>query len=93
MSQPEITRHDQATHFWCPQLGQTMAFAYCRRAQNGLPCAKVRECFQSHFDVDEFLAAHYSQEELDRCLGSQPSRLERIAAALAGAKAGGQEPS
>ncbi len=70
-------------HFWCPMLGQTLHFGYCRRCQEGLPCSRVLTCFQTHFDVASFLEAHYTPEERARFLAPPPSRLQRVAGALA----------
>ncbi|MFH1035786.1 MAG: hypothetical protein V1806_14855 [Pseudomonadota bacterium] len=81
MSQP-IETHDQVVHFWCPMLGQTLHFGYCRRCQEGLPCSRVLTCFQGHFAVREFLEAHYTPEQMARFLAPPPSRLERVAGAL-----------
>lgn len=82
MSQP-IETHDGLTHFWCPQLGQPMHFGYCRRAQEGLPCARVTTCFAGRLDLRAFLEAHYTPEERARFLAPPPSRLQRVADALA----------
>lgn len=85
MSQP-IEAHDGLTHFWCPLLGQPMNFGYCRRAQEGLPCPRVPTCFQGRFDVAVFLEAHYTPEQRRRFLAPAPSRLQRVADALAQAQ-------
>jgi hypothetical protein len=85
MSQ-SIEAHDNVVHFWCPMLGQTMNFGYCRRCQEGLPCSRVITCFQGHFPVQEFLEAHYSPEQRAGFLAPPPSRLQRLAGALAQAE-------
>ena len=82
MSQ-SIAEHDGLTHFWCPMLGQPLNFAYCRRAQEGLPCSRVATCYQGRFAVREFLEAHYTPQERARFLAPPPSRLERLTNALA----------
>ncbi|MBI5523285.1 MAG: hypothetical protein HY910_11695 [Desulfarculus sp.] len=82
MSQP-IEAHDGLTHFWCPMLGQPLQFGYCRRAQEGLPCSRVTTCFAGRLDVEAFLEAHYTPEERARFLAPPPSRLQRVADALA----------
>jgi hypothetical protein len=78
----EIDQFDQVEHFWCPQLGQTITFSYCRRVQQGLPCSRVETCFSPHFDVSAFIAEHYTPEEREVFLGPQPGRLERVLEAL-----------
>ena len=82
MSQP-IDAHDGLTHFWCPQLGQPLHFGYCRRAQEGLPCGRLAVCFAGRMDVQAFLEAHYTPEQRQRFLAPAPSRLQRVADALA----------
>lgn len=94
MSQPPET-HDQVGHFWCPLLGQPLHFGYCRRSQDGLPCHRIITCYEPHFAVRQFLEDHYTPEELARCLAPPPSRLDRLAQALAqsqGDKPQGEKP-
>ena len=81
----DIARHDQVTHFWCPQLGQTLHFGYCRQVQGGLPCARVVACFSPHFDVQAFLEQCYTPQQRQRFLAPAPGRLERLGQALAAA--------
>lgn len=73
-----IDQHDAVQHFWCPQLGQTINFAYCRQVQGGLPCTRVLTCFSPHFDVAAFIDEHYTPEERERFLAPAPSRVERV---------------
>ena len=79
----DIARHDQITHFWCPQLGQPINFGYCRRVREGLPCARVLTCFSGHFDIQAFIEEHYSAQERSLFLGPDKGRLERVVEALA----------
>lgn len=83
---PDRSRHDQVVHFWCPQLGQTLHFGYCRQMNQGLPCVRVAACFSPHFDVAAFLAENYTPEELVRCQSPAPGRLDRVGEALAAAR-------
>jgi len=78
----DISEYDQVEHFWCPQLGQTITFAYCRQAQEGLPCSRVLTCFAPHFDVAAFVERHYTPQERERFLAAPPGRLERVVQAL-----------
>ncbi len=88
MSQP-IDHYDKVSHFWCPQLGQPLHFGYCRQVNQGLPCPRVKACFASHMPIEEFLAEHYTPEEIERCLAPAKGRLERVAEALVRAGQGG----
>jgi len=82
-----ISSHDQVTHYWCPQLGQPINFAYCRRAQEGLPCGRVLICFADHFDVQGFIERHYTPQERASFLSPPKGRMQRVVEALAQAGA------
>jgi hypothetical protein len=82
----DIAVYDDVEHFWCPLLGQTIKFGYCRRYQSGLPCSRVLTCYASHFDVEAFVIEHFSQEEQGRFLGEAKGRMEVVAEALSGAR-------
>lgn len=73
-----LESHDQVLHFWCPMLGQTMLFGYCRKMQGGLPCHRVLVCFGPHFDVQGFLNEHFTPQQQEQFLAAPKSRLERI---------------
>lgn len=47
----------------CPRLGQPIAFSYCRRESNGLPCFKSLDCWFEHFKVAEYFKSILSDEE------------------------------
>ena len=81
----DITAFDDVQHFWCPLLGQTIKFGYCRQYQQGLPCARVLTCYGSHFDVNSFIMEHYSEAQRAGFLEGAQGRMEVVAEALAGA--------
>jgi len=58
-----IERYDLEEGY-CRKLGHHLAFNYCRRVNQGLPCVLARDCWYESFPVAEFLAGHYSEEEL-----------------------------
>ena len=58
-----IERYDLEEGY-CRKLGHHLAFSYCRRVNQGLPCVLARDCWYESFPVVEFLAGHYSDEEL-----------------------------
>ena len=45
-------------------LGHTLAFRYCRTMNGGLPCHNILNCWFERFDIEAFMSAHYSEEEL-----------------------------
>jgi len=67
---------------YCRKLGHHLTFGYCRRVNRGLPCALARDCWFERFPVAEFLASHYTEEELARAIAPAPSRLSSILAAV-----------
>lgn len=78
----DIAKQDQMQHFWCPLLGQTMTFGYCRRMADGLPCHRVLICFESHFPVQQFLDYHFDAATQARFLAAPKGRMERVVETL-----------
>jgi len=62
----------------CPRLGGDATFEYCRQA--GAPfCPSVIACWAARLDIGQFLADHYSPEEIQA--GLRPpaqSKVQRI---------------
>ncbi len=87
----DLDHYDQVEHFWCPLLGQTIRFGYCRKMQGGLPCHRVLTCFASHFPVAEFLAEHYNEQQRREFLAQPQSRLDRVMHTLDRVAAGERE--
>ena len=82
----DIRQFDQVLHFWCPMLGQSIQFDYCRSQREGLPCHRVETCFGQHFPVGEFLMLHYTPQEIQACLAPPKGRLQRVVEAMASAE-------
>jgi len=61
----------------CPRLGGQITFAYCRREQGELPCARIIQCWKGLLPVEEYLRDHLSGEEWERCFSKPPK--DRIA--------------
>ncbi len=49
---------------YCPMLGHELEFSYCRTVQQNKPCRRIRDCWFEKISIDDFLAEHYSLEEL-----------------------------
>ena len=73
---------------YCRKLGHHLAFGYCRRVNQGLPCALARDCWYESFPVAEFLASHYTEEELARVTAPAAPKLAAILAAASRARGG-----
>ncbi len=65
-----IDEHD-AERIYCRKLGHHLTFHYCRSTAGDTLCEKILDCWFERFDLEAYLKAHYSREELDR-LGKPP---------------------
>jgi hypothetical protein len=70
----------------CVKLGGPVTFEYCRKLNDGLPCASVTGCWAGRFDIAAFLESNYSPEQLSRVLTQRRGRLDLIADAVERAK-------
>lgn len=50
---------DQET-VYCPMLGHSVPFAYCRQAGDGLLCTRIRGCWSGRIDISTFLERCYA---------------------------------
>ena len=62
----------------CPMLGHDVHFGYCRAPGRELPCGKVFDCWWELFDVEAFVRAHYSQEDIARVLGPRQDKVATL---------------
>ena len=72
-----IEQHDDKA-IRCPRVGGEVNFLYCRSENNMLPCGWIVGCWQRRIGIDEFLANHYSKEELDRIFAPPKHRVESL---------------
>ena len=72
---------------YCRKLGHHLSFGYCRRVNQGLPCALARDCWFERFPVVEFLQTHYTGEELAQATAPAAPKLATILAAVRRAQA------
>lgn len=63
----EIDSHDPRQRR-CPKLGHQVPFSYCRQPAANLPCGRILDCWWETFDVQAFLRAHYSDEDIREIL-------------------------
>ena len=82
----EKAGHDHLT-LRCPRLGGDATFEYCRQA--GTPfCPSIIACWAVRLDIGQFLADHYSPEEIQS--GLRPpaqSKVQRMVGIAEQAKA------
>jgi hypothetical protein len=82
-----IDDHDREQGY-CRKLGHHLAFGYCRRVNQGLPCALARDCWFERFAVEQFLEENYTGEELARASAPAPGKLATLLEAVLRARAG-----
>lgn len=74
-----LTQFDAMDIWRCPQLGGPVTFDYCRRMNGGLPCRKLHACWRQKLDVEQFLAEHYTDEEMQTAFHQPPQgRMDTI---------------
>ena len=59
-----IEQYDNET-IRCPRVGGEVNFLFCRSENNMSPCRFIAGCWQIRLDINKFLEAHFSNEELD----------------------------
>jgi hypothetical protein len=72
-----IEQHD-GLEGYCRRLGHYLSFHYCRRENEGLPCATIRDCWFERLPIGDFLERHYSPEQLARLQAPAQGKLSAI---------------
>ena len=74
----------------CPRLGGPVTFRYCRLSGDSrLPCWKVFDCWWETFDVESFVRANYSEDEVRQILSPpKPKMLSLVELIQQAQKAG-----
>lgn len=63
---------------YCRKLGHYLQFKYCRCENNGLPCARIKRCWQEVFPIDEFLVSQFSAIEIKYIFEPPPAKITSI---------------
>jgi len=74
----QSTNPNDAQPIYCGKLGHHLQFAYCRRENNGLPCAKFRRCWQGRLDTETFLTTNYDPSEIFYLDEAPPPKLSTL---------------
>jgi hypothetical protein len=78
-----LERYDDEERWRCPMLGGPVTFVYCRKMNDGLPCARVLECWLPKLPLVEFLKTNYSPEQLERVFATKTKgRIARMVEAV-----------
>jgi len=89
-----IESYDALVHWRCPQLGGEAPFRYCRKVNEGLPCARLFSCWQTVFDVKAFVERHYDAAEIAAAWGRpRPDKMAQLADLIAHARQTTIQPS
>jgi hypothetical protein len=56
--------HNDGALIYCPRLGHSLSFTYCREEHEGKPCARIVTCWHNLFPVEHWLARHFTKEEI-----------------------------
>jgi hypothetical protein len=65
----DITANDHRSRR-CPMLGHDIRFAYCRQPGRDLPCGRIGDCWWEMFDVESFIRANYTDEQVRQILSA-----------------------
>lgn len=72
-----IKEHDdKLTH--CRMLGHEVPFRYCRTGATGQSCRKIFDCWFQTFDIESFMKAHYTDEEIQAILSPPKPKMETL---------------
>lgn len=80
-----IEEHDDKM-MHCRMLGHEVPFKYCRTGATGQACRKVFDCWFQTFDVEGFMKAHYTAEEIQAFLTPPKPKLMTLAELIQQAK-------
>ena len=72
---------------YCRVLGHYIPFKYCRTQQNGIPCAKILDCFHERIPIQEFIDAHYGESEKKNIFKEPAPKIHSIIELIEKAKA------
>lgn len=72
-----IEQFDAVEHFWCPQLGQTIKFAYCRKVQGACPAPRCSPAFPP-FRRGRLPGGKLHPQEREQFLAPPQGRVERV---------------
>ena len=73
---------------YCRLLGHYLRFKYCRSVKNGLPCAKILDCWFETFLVKKFIEKHFSKNELETIFIPPKPKISSLLEAIEKAKKG-----
>jgi hypothetical protein len=61
---------------YCRKLGHHVSFKYCRGENEGLPCARILDCWFERLPIEDFIRTNYTEEECARIFAPQKYKTE-----------------
>jgi hypothetical protein len=66
------------TTSYCRSLGHYVPFRYCRTVGDGLPCAKIKDCWFEKIDIEGFISDNYTESERERIFAPPSEKISTI---------------
>lgn len=63
---------------YCRMLGHHLTFEYCRKTAQGSPCRKIFDCWYTKFDIQKFMAEHYTEDEIKNILAPSKPKMTSL---------------
>ncbi len=86
----DITANDHRSRR-CPILGHDIRFSYCRQPGRLLPCGRVGDCWWEMFDVESFIRANYTDEQVRQILSAPKPKVLSLIELIQQARQAGQK--
>ena len=72
-----MNRYDDQ-QIYCRMLGHAVAFGYCRTTAQGIACRKIMDCWFELIPIKEYMAVHFSPEEMEQILKEPESKMSSL---------------
>ena len=86
----DITTNDHRSRR-CPMLGHDIRFSYCRQPGRDLPCGRIGDCWWETFDVESFVRANYTDEQVRQILSATKPKVLSLIELIQQAQKAGQK--
>ena len=73
----DITANDDRSRR-CPMLGHDIRFSYCRQPGRPIPCGRIGDCWWEIFDIESFVRAHYSEDQVRQILSPPKPKMQSL---------------
>lgn len=59
-------------------LGHDLHFSYCRQPGRDLPCSRIGDCWYETFDVEKFIRAVFTEDEVKQILAPPKPKMTSL---------------